>query len=85
MDIKEEKTRSRPQESNSIKCNVSEGHIYLLREREFVNTGVPIYKIGYSQDVFRRIKEYPKGSKVYLTLYVPDCKEFERTSLHVSK
>lgn len=57
------------------------GHIYLLMEREFINAGEPIYKIGYSQQVQRRIASYPKGSRVHLLIHVPDCKEFERRAL----
>lgn len=46
------------------------GHIYLIREREFINSGKPIYKIGKTcqKDPRRRIASYPKGSECIILI-----------------
>lgn len=45
------------------------GIIYLIHVREFIKTGENIYKIGQSsRNGMKRIKEYPKGSKLLLLL-----------------
>lgn len=38
------------------------GFIYLINSREFNNIKEPTYKIGRSNDIHRRYKEYPKDS-----------------------
>lgn len=38
------------------------GYIYLIHLREFIKINEPVYKVGRSEDVNRRKKEYPKGS-----------------------
>lgn len=48
--------------------------VYLLIEREFIKTKEPIFKIGCSkQENDKRIKSYPKGSKLVLQIRVLDC------------
>lgn len=37
-------------------------YVYLIVEREFINARVPVVKIGKSDEVGRRVKDYPKGS-----------------------
>jgi hypothetical protein len=40
--------------------------IYLIKEREFIKTKEPIYKIGKTkQKNLQRIKSYPNGSIYY--------------------
>lgn len=47
---------------NDNKC----GAIYLLQEREFLNSGENVYKIGRtSQEGLKRFDSYPKGSVLY--------------------
>lgn len=55
------------------------GYIYLLREREFVNSKKQIYKIGKtdSYDVRTRLKSYPADSEVLFFIYVKNAKEVE--------
>jgi hypothetical protein len=43
------------------------GYIYIIKLREHINTNESIYKIGKTQDIIRRFKEYPKGSKLLFT------------------
>ena len=43
---------------------VSNEYIYVIREREFVNSKTDIYKIGRTGNFIRRFSEYPKNSEV---------------------
>ena len=48
------------------------GSIYLLREREFVNTNTPVYKIGMTQqEPNKRLNKYPKNSELVIVMGVP--------------
>jgi hypothetical protein len=40
------------------------GYIYLIREREYVRTKEEVTKAGRTGDIMRRMKQYPKGSRV---------------------
>ena len=54
-------------------------YVYLLHEREFLNSGRPLYKIGRtSQSPNDRFDDYPKGSCVVFYLRVPDSKATEK-------
>ena len=55
------------------------GFFYILQEREFINSGEPIFKIGRTnqKDVNRRFKAYPKSSEVIWTVKCPNSKLFE--------
>jgi hypothetical protein len=55
-------------------------YIYLLIEREFLNSGEPVYTIGRSRRshkkttlLTQRVCEYPKGSKCISCRIVSDC------------
>ena len=50
--------------------NNQSGHIYIIREREFLKTGEKIYKIGKSTCVKRRMMAYPKGSRIELIIHL---------------
>ena len=53
-------------------CDIKDyGHIYIIQEREFVNTQQPIYKIGKSIKIVNRMPSYPKNSLIYNIIYVP--------------
>jgi hypothetical protein len=46
-------------------------YIYLIKEREFIKTKEPIYKIGKTkQEKLQRIKSYPNGSILLLQMIV---------------
>jgi len=46
-------------------------YVYLLQEREFIRLNEPTYKIGRSaQPLFRRLDQYPKGSRVLIAIQV---------------
>ena len=54
-------------------------YIYLVQEREFINTKENIYKLGKSrQENTARVKQYPKGSKLLLQHICNDCDMFEK-------
>jgi len=48
------------------------GYIYIIKEREFINSNTNIYKIGRTQDILERVKNYPKNSKLHYTVIVND-------------
>jgi hypothetical protein len=53
-------------------------YIYLLQEREFINTKQNIYKLGKTkQENLQRFKQYPKGSKLLLQQVCYDCDMLE--------
>jgi hypothetical protein len=53
--------------------------IYLLRKSEFINSNELIYKIGRSNNLTKRIGNYPNGSIVYLMI------ECENSKIHEAK
>ena len=53
------------------------GHLYLIQEREFINTDKPIYKIGMSKNIDSRMKHYPKKSKLILIIESNDVRNDE--------
>ena len=53
--------------------------IYLIKEREFIKTKEPIYKIGKTkQENLQRIKSYPNGSIILLYIITNDCDKKEK-------
>jgi len=55
-----------------------DGHIYVIKEREFLKTNENIYKIGRSKSIINRMPAYPKNSRIYSILYVKDVNEVEK-------
>lgn len=53
-------------------------HIYIIHEREFVNSEQPIYKIGKTTQSVKRLGGYSKGSRLKLLLEVEDCHKCEK-------
>lgn len=54
-------------------------YIYLLREREFIESKLNIYKIGKStQENIKRYKQYPKNSELILQIECENCSICER-------
>lgn len=49
-------------------------YIYLLKEREFVNTKENVYKVGKTKQVnHKRLNQYPKGSILLLQIVCGNC------------
>ena len=44
--------------------NILHQHVYLIREREFINSNENTYKIGRSGNICGRVKNYPKDSEM---------------------
>lgn len=53
------------------------GIIYLIYVREFLLQNIPIYKIGKTEDICSRIKQYPKGSVLVYSCYSDNIKKSE--------
>jgi Zn finger protein HypA/HybF involved in hydrogenase expression len=45
------------------------GYIYILKLREHINCNEIVYKIGRTHDILKRIRSYPKGSKLLYIIY----------------
>lgn len=59
-------------------------YIYLIQERESIRCNDNVYKIGKTtQEPNSRMKGYPKGSKLYLTIIVDDATKSEQDLLAV--
>ena len=54
------------------------GYVYLLREREFVNSGEEVCKVGRTQNVLKRVKQYPKGSVLLCCIFCADPVDAEK-------
>lgn len=54
------------------------GHIYIIKEREFIKTKEPIYKIGKTKNIKNRMPSYPKDSRVYVMYYTDDIHTMEK-------
>lgn len=60
--------------------------IYLLQEREFVNSNENVYKIGKTtQEGLRRLSNYPKGSRLLLQIHCNDCTKCEIEIIDIFK
>lgn len=58
------------------------GYIYLIHEREFINSKQYIYKLGKTeQQGCRRFNNYPKHSVIKIILQVHNCSEIEKSLL----
>ena len=71
------------QTTNNNNCNNKYGVIYMLKEREFVNSGINIYKIGKTLDLEKRMSKYPKGSHLYFNVLSDDIDKDEREILNI--
>lgn len=66
-DIKSEES-NKLTETKSEKPSQINIHIYLLREREFLNSEKHIYKIGYTTCGIKRFSKYPNDSEILLMI-----------------
>ena len=59
-------------------------YIYLLQEREFINSNSNIYKIGKTeQENLKRFKNYPNDSKLFLHITCKNCHICEKDILKI--
>ena len=80
-DLKIEDTAIQPPSSPS-KAKVNESHhLYCLIEREFINSGENVYKVGKSLHLTQRMSAYPKGSYVVSVFKVNNCHTLEKVLL----
>ena len=56
---------------------MSFGYIYLVWEREFVNKKEDVYKIGMTQNIMKRMSQYPKGSKMLFSIFTDNIQSTE--------
>ena len=63
-------------DNQNIKCDE---YIYLFKEREFIKTNEPIYKIGKTkQPCLTRLKNYPNGTILLFQINCKDCDTYEK-------
>ena len=67
--------------SDDSSSDISDGYIYLIIEREFLNKQASVFKFGYTSNILQRFAGYPKGSKLLLTLCVYDAHGLEKAIL----
>jgi len=80
--LEEENSKLKEKEENSkLEENKEDQFIYLVKTREFINSGESIYKLGKTRNPKNRLSSYPKGSRVYLLLKCFDCDKFEKDLL----
>ena len=61
-------------------------YIYLLQEREFINSNSNIYKIGKTeQENLKRFKNYPNDSKLILHITCKNCHICEKDILKICR
>ena len=65
--------------NSSIRCE----YIYLLREREFVNTDEPVFKIGRTTNLRNRMNQYPKDTQIILIIPVDDSVWYETNLIKI--
>ena len=59
-------------------------YVYLLQEREFVNSKEKVFKVGKTRQLnFERFRQYPKGSVILLYSECNDCDVSEKRILSV--
>lgn len=59
--------------------------LYIIQLRESIRLCEDVYKIGKTKDIYKRAKQYPKGSKVMMVIEVEDCNISERDVLNAFK
>ena len=53
------------------------GYIYIIRTKHASDMHVPIYKIGFTKNIFQRVRQYPKGAKLMFAQMYSDAREKE--------
>ena len=62
-----------------------DGYVYLLREREFVKTQEPVYKIGKTINFHARLHSYPKDSHILAIVYTANMDGVEKQLIKTFK
>lgn len=62
-------TKPLPFPNHTLEPSTKAGHLYLIKEREFIKTNERIFKIGKSTSIKSRMPSYPKNSLVHLIAY----------------
>lgn len=57
------------------------GYLYVLHVREFLRSGEPVYKVGRTENLARRLGQYPKGSRLIAAVAVVDAVAAEQELL----
>jgi hypothetical protein len=57
--------------------------VYILQEREFINSGEPVYKIGKTINPKNRMSSYPKASNVLGIYLCGDCHTTEKSLIEL--
>eukprot|EP00798_Chlamydomonas_sp_ICE-L_P012729 gene12729-15975_t len=65
--------------------NFQGDYIYVIREREFINTRDNIFKVGRSGGIIKRMAQYPKGSSVRCIVKVANAVEAKREVISLMK
>ena len=68
---------------NNIRSNNNNGFLYIIQEREFININENIFKIGCTQDLIKRFKQYPKNSIIKFSIMHDNYKEIERKWINI--
>ena len=74
--------RAKVTDASAITCE----YVYLLQEREFINLGESIYKIGRTKQLNdKRFKQYPKNSMLLLQTFCNNCVTCENQIMNMFK
>lgn len=63
--------------NNKYKNDIT-GYLYIIKEREFNKTNENIYKIGCTNDIIKRYKQYPKDSVIIYSILCKNYREIEK-------
>jgi hypothetical protein len=55
----------------------NQGYLYVIHVREFLRNGEHIFKVGRTENIKRRMSQYPKGSKLIASIIVSHAHKFE--------
>ena len=70
-----------PENNNAYENNDNKNFIYLLKEREFLQSNEQVYKLGKTSNPKNRMASYPKGSMILFLTICNDCGNAERELL----
>ena len=62
-------------------ATTTQGYVYLLREREFVNNGQEVCKVGRTKNIVKRFSKYPKGSVLLFSIFCIDMFDAEAAAI----
>lgn len=54
------------------------GYLYIIKEREFLKTNENIYKVGCTENINKRVSQYPKGSLILFLLAIFNFRNIEK-------